>query len=66
MTLEQLRSNRGMTQQALAEAIGWSHTNISALEHGKRSISGLTMATAIKLSKALHITLDELSRVKQP
>ena len=56
MSLKELRIKRHMTQRQLAEKVGMSHGTIGNLESGIRPISGLTLATAIKLCDALRVS----------
>lgn len=55
MSLKELRMKRGLTQRELAEKVGMSHGTIGNLESGIRPVSGLTLATAIKLCDALRV-----------
>jgi transcriptional regulator with XRE-family HTH domain len=51
------RDARGVTQVELAKSLGIPQSNISELERGGR---GLTVHQAVKIAKALRITVDEL------
>lgn len=57
MNVKKLRDSKKMSQAALARASGMAQSSISYIESGKKNPS---MNTAIKLSKALGITLEEL------
>jgi transcriptional regulator with XRE-family HTH domain len=52
-----LRQARGMTQIDLAEALGITQSNLSAIERGAR---GLTVHQVVKLAQALRATTDEI------
>lgn len=52
-----LRQSRGMTQIDLAEDLGITQSNLSAIERGAR---GLTVHQAVKLARALRVTTDEI------
>lgn len=51
------RKARGLTQQALADALNVSYTQIQGWEHGRRTPS---LETAMRLSRALGVTIEEL------
>lgn len=55
--IRQLRSERGLTQQNLANDIGVEISQISRIERG---IINTSIVTARKLAKALNIPLSEL------
>lgn len=55
--LRQLRRTRGMNQGELAKLLGTHQTSISQIESGAR---GLSLHQAVKLSKALGVSIDEL------
>lgn len=52
-----LRDARDMTQARLAQALGLTQSNVSAMERGDR---GVTIHQAVKLAKILGVTVDEL------
>lgn len=52
-----LRQARAMTQIDLAEALGITQSNLSAIERGAR---GLTVHQVVKLARALRVTTDEI------
>jgi transcriptional regulator with XRE-family HTH domain len=52
-----LRNARGLTQQALADAIDLHVNQIKRYEAGTAQP---TLETLVRLAKALHVTLDEL------
>jgi transcriptional regulator with XRE-family HTH domain len=53
-----LRTNRGMTLQELAEALGYrSHGHISELEAGKKLP---TVEFALQVARYFNVTTDEL------
>jgi transcriptional regulator with XRE-family HTH domain len=55
--LRYLRVERGISQVALAEALGTYQTSVSAIERGAR---GVTVQQLVKLASALDASLDEL------
>jgi len=55
--LSELRKNRGLTQQTLADAIDLHVNQIKRYESGT---SQPTLETLVKLAKELHTTLDDL------
>lgn len=62
--LKLLRQEKGMTQQELAEALGMTQPNVSAIERGAR---GATLHQVIRFAKALGASTDEvLLREKAP
>jgi transcriptional regulator with XRE-family HTH domain len=62
--LKLLRQERGTTQEDLAEALGMTQPNISAIERGAR---GATLHQVIRFAKALGVSTDEiLLREKAP
>jgi transcriptional regulator with XRE-family HTH domain len=60
--LRALRTERGMTQDELAQAIGTHFTGVSAVERGVR---GLTVQQIVKLATALKVSPDELLQPKK-
>lgn len=52
-----LRQARGITQVELAKALGIDQSNVSSIERGVR---GLTVHQVLKLSRALHVSADEI------
>ena len=52
-----LRDARNLTQATLAQALGLTQSNVSAMERGDR---GVTIHQAVKLAKILGVTVDEL------
>lgn len=55
--IQELRQERGLSLDALAEATGLHPTSIGLIVRGKR---GMTLATATALSAALDVKLSEL------
>ena len=53
-----LREERGLLVKDMAAKLGVSHARISQLENGHREIS---LAMAVRVTKVLGITLDELA-----
>jgi len=54
--LADLRTDKGMTQQELADATGLTKTNIHRLEHGQKA----SLLTLKKLANGLEINSSEL------
>ena len=52
-----LRQARGQTQIDLAEILGITQSNLSAIERGAR---GLTVHQVVKLARALRATTDQI------
>lgn len=62
--LKQLRSERGLSQEALGFESGYHRTYISLLERGKKSPS---LKTIFQLAEALHVEPSELmERIQKP
>ena len=57
--VRELRLQRGLSQEKLAEISGLHRTYISSLELGKRNVS---LVNIHALAKALQVTADELLR----
>ena len=55
--IREARGDRGMTQQALADASGLDRTYISLVEHGKQN---LTIGAALKIAHALDVPIGNL------
>ena len=60
--LRDLRRKRELTQEQLAVALGVTRGQIGHLETGTR---GISVPDAVKLAKALGVTLDELIPVDE-
>ena len=56
------RKQQGMTQQALAEAVGCRRSALSEWETGTRSVPQWHLW---KLARCLHVTVDELYDVDE-
>ena len=56
--LKQLRAERGMTQEELAEKSGVSRVTISMLEAGKQRVTKST--TLVSLADALNVSVSDL------
>jgi DNA-binding XRE family transcriptional regulator/methylmalonyl-CoA mutase cobalamin-binding subunit len=63
--VQELRSRKGWTQQALAQAAGLDRTYISGLERGKQNP---TIGALLRVTRALDVPLDRLviPRVVEP
>ncbi len=57
MRLTKLRADRQLTQEALAEKAGISHTHLARLEFGQQDP---TLTTPKNLAKALKVTVGKL------
>lgn len=55
--IREIRSSKGMTQAALAEASGVEPSNISHIE---RAATKLSLPTLVSIANALAVSLDEL------
>lgn len=55
--LEELRHNRGMTQEELAEALEVSRQTVCSLEKGRYNPSILL---AFKIARLFHTTIEEV------
>jgi transcriptional regulator with XRE-family HTH domain len=55
--LRAIRLERGLSQNELAEQLGITQPNISAVEIGRR---GLTIQQLVKLCRVLHVSPDEI------
>lgn len=60
-TLQELRKEKGLTQEQVGNAIGKPKTYICDLEKGKRSIKSITTETALKLAELLGTTVENLA-----
>ena len=56
--LSALRKNKGLTQQALADAIGLHVTQVKRYEHDQSQPS---LETLKKIARALRVTIDSLA-----
>ena len=57
--MKALRTEAGLSQEALAEQSGLHRTYVGAVERGERNI---TLASAQRVADALHIRLSDLLR----
>jgi transcriptional regulator with XRE-family HTH domain len=55
--IRDLRETRGLTQVELARLLDLPQSNVSEMERGAR---GLTVHQAVRLSRALRVTTDEI------
>ena len=58
--IQSLRLTRGLTQQELAEYAHMTVSQLKRIEYGERKIENLSLKTAIALSKALGVGIEEL------
>lgn len=58
--LKELRIERGLTQQALSDLSGVPLRTIQKYENGECNIENITLKMALKLSKALEISVEDL------
>src|SRR6516165_4569385 len=61
-TVRRLRTERNLSQQALANRLGISASYLNLIEHDQRTLSG---ALLIKLGEALNLDLAELSGTQE-
>lgn len=59
-TIRNLRLVRGMTQQELADRAHMSISQLQRLEYGERKVENLSLKSALSLSKALGVGVEEL------
>ena len=59
--LSRIRHERGLSLQQLADRSGVAKSVLSYVETGARPGSGLTLATALRLVRALGVSLDVLA-----
>lgn len=57
--LRELRAERGISQERLAELAGLDRTYVSGIERGERNAS---LANILRLSQALEIKVSDLMR----
>lgn len=55
MGLKSLRLKRGLTQQQLADKLGYTRERISSIESGQRPIGGVSLEKAIAICDALRV-----------
>lgn len=60
MTLKEYRQQLGLTQSELERISGISVKTIQQIENHKRPLGGVSVNTAIRLTSALGITVEEL------
>ena len=61
-TVRRLRTERNLSQQALATQLGISASYLNLIEHGQRAISGVLL---IKLAELFHLDLAALSGAQE-
>lgn len=61
MTLKEYRLQLDLTQSDLANASGVGVRTIREIENQKRPISNITVSTAVRLARALCITVEDLT-----
>jgi transcriptional regulator with XRE-family HTH domain len=52
-----LRKERGLSQEAFAELVGWHRNFVGGVERGERNVS---LASVERLARALDLTASEL------
>lgn len=60
MSVQCLRQMRGLTQKELAERSGMTISQLQRIEYNERKVENLTLKTAIRLSKALGVDIEEM------
>lgn len=60
MKLAELRESKGLTQTALAEAIGRVQPYIGKIECGVTDINNITLGNAYKLAQVLGCSIEDL------
>src|SRR5919108_1029931 len=61
-TVRRLRTERNLSQQALANRLGISASYLNLIEHDQRAVSGSLL---IKLAEALHLDMVTLSGTQE-
>lgn len=61
MTLKEYRQQYGLTQRDLAMHSGVSVRTIREIENHKRLIGSVTVNTAVRLARALGLTVEDLT-----
>lgn len=61
MTLKEYRQQLGLTQMDLAKQSGISIRTIREIENNKRSIGSVMVITAVRLARALNVTVEDLT-----
>lgn len=56
------RSERGLTQQQLADRLGWSLRKLTSYERGERVPS---VVDALQIAKSLNAKIEDLWRIEQ-
>lgn len=56
MSLKSLRLKRGLTQQELADKLGYTRQRVAAIETGQRPIGGVSLAKAIEICDVLKVS----------
>lgn len=59
--IAEIRQKKQLSQYMLAKKAKVAYSTLHMIESGKRSGSGLTLATALRLAAALDVTLDILT-----
>ena len=55
--IKEIRENKGMSQQSLADACNFEKSNMSRIEAGR---TNLTVRTLYKISQALEVKISDL------
>lgn len=63
--IRELREQRGMTQEELAELAGISQSHLSKIEAGSRSIGMKTYTRILEALGAVPILLSEVERIER-
>lgn len=58
--IQSLRLTRGLTRQELVERTHMTVSQLQRIEYSERKIENLSLKTAIALSKALGVVIEEL------
>jgi len=58
-TIRQLRQNKGLSQEELAELADLHRTYVGGIERGERNVS---LANLVRISRALGVTVSDLTR----
>jgi len=60
--IREIRLERGLTQEALAQAVGVSRQSINSIERGRYTPS---LALALRFARAFDCTTDELFELEE-
>lgn len=65
MDLKEMRKERGLTQQALADLSGIHIRTLQAYEKGLSKLSNMTVKNAVSLAKVLEVPIEAFLEEEQ-